>query len=204
MSRGELTERQKEVFEFIKTHVREKGYPPSIREIGVALCFKSTASVHDYIAKLEQKGYIRRSKSKSRSIEVLEANVKHYAAEYVDVPIIGRVAAGAPVLAVENMEGYFPVPVGFLGASDAFMLRVAGDSMIEAGILDGDLILVQRQPFAADGAVVVALLDGSVTVKRYETGENYVRLISENSNYQDIITRKVDILGIVIGLYRQM
>lgn len=204
MKKQAITEKQQLILDFLKEEVREKGYPPAIREICAATGLRSTATVHAHLESLESKGYIRRSPSKNRCIEILDAPSRPVYAEYVDVPIVGKVTAGAPVLASEDTEGYFPIPADVLGNYDAFMLRVRGDSMEGAGIFSGDLILVRRQQEANDGDIVVVLLEDSATVKRYYREENMVRLSSENSAYQDILTRRAVMIGRVIGLYRSL
>lgn len=204
MKKQAITEKQQRILDFVKSEVREKGYPPAIREICSAVGLRSTATVHAHLESLESKGYIRRSPSKNRCIEVLDASAGKFGAEYVDVPIIGKVTAGAPILVVENTEGHFPIPVDFLGNYDAFMLRVRGDSMEGAGIFSDDLILVRRQQEAENGDIVVAMLDDSAAIKRFFIEKNMVRLHSENPNYQDILTRRAVIIGKVIGLYRSM
>lgn len=199
----DLTEKQRLIYNYLKDTIRTKGYPPSVREICSATGLKSTSTVHVHLENLEKKGYIHRESFKNRSIEILEDSFYNFAEETVSIPIIGRVAAGAPVLAIENIEDYFPVPASYLrGHTDVFMLRISGDSMIEAGIHDKDLVFVQKQSYAYDGDIVIALIDESATCKRFFSNGSHVVLKSENSAYQPIVSDHVDVLGKVIGLFR--
>ncbi|MDR1605311.1 MAG: transcriptional repressor LexA [Gracilibacteraceae bacterium] len=200
---SDLTERQQVILDIIRNGVLQKGYPPSVREIALAAGLSSSATVHSHLQTLEQKGYIRRDPSKPRAIEILEADESVFQHRVQHVPVLGRVAAGSPMLAAENIEDTFPVPYDMVGTDAAFILRVNGESMIEAGILDGDLILVRQQSTARSGDVVVALLDGeTATVKRYFRERDSVRLQPENSAMAPIYARNVMILGVVIGLFR--
>ncbi|MDR0433590.1 MAG: transcriptional repressor LexA [Gracilibacteraceae bacterium] len=200
---SDLTKRQEIILNIIKDGVTKKGYPPSVREICAAVGLSSSATVHKHLQTLEQKGYIRRDPTKPRAIEILDADESVYFHRVRHVPILGRVAAGAPVLAEENIEDTFPVPQDMLGADDAFILRVRGESMIEAGILDGDLVLVRPQNTARNGEIVVAMLDEeAVTVKRYFRERDTIRLQPENSSMTPIYSRIVMILGVVTGLFR--
>ncbi len=202
MSREPLTAKQQLLLNFLTNHIRQKGYPPTVREIGQAVGLKSTATVHAYLLALERKGHIRRNPAKNRSIELVQPEGLQ---EVVPVPILGQVTAGNPILAAEDLEGYFPLPVDFLGNYDAFMLKVQGDSMEEAGIYHKDMIVVRKQPHAENGDIVVALLDDAATVKRFfQEPHGVVRLHSENALYNDIYSREVKILGKVIGLFRQI
>ncbi len=200
-----LTPKQQIIYDFIKEEVRH-GVTPSIREIGNAAGLSSTSSVHAQLETLERKGYIRRSKSKNRCIEILEDNFytefRKNDVEYANIPIVGTVTAGMPVLAEENLDGYFPVPVNYLKNNDAFMLRIRGSSMINCGILNNDLVLVNRQDTAENGEIVIALLDDSATCKRFFRENGFVRLQPENDDYQPIIVKEIKILGKVIGLFR--
>ena len=199
----ELSTKQMEVLRFIKGELNKKGYPPSVREICGAVSLKSTSTVHGHLERLEKKGYIRRDPSKPRAIEVLDGdNFMPSRKEMVNVPIIGKVAAGVPILAHENIEDYFPVPVDFLGNQESFMLIVKGDSMINAGILDGDYIIVQKQNTARNGDFVVALINDEATVKTYYKEKDYFRLQPENPYLLPIIVKEVNILGKVIGVFR--
>jgi len=200
-----LSKKQIEVLEFIKKELATKGYPPSVREICEAVNLKSTSTVHGHLEKLEKKGYIRRNPTKPRAIEVLDSNSFIFSKkEIVELPIIGKVTAGQPILAQENIEDTMPVPIDFVGNNDSFILVIKGDSMIDAGILDGDYVIVQKQPYANNGDIVVALLDDEATVKRFYKEKNYFRLQPENPNYEPIITNKLSIIGKVIGVLRKV
>lgn len=200
-----LTPKQQLIYDFIKSEIRHRGITPSIREIGNASGLSSTSSVHAQLETLERKGYILRSKSKNRCIEILEDNFYSDSAldiEYSSIPIVGTVTAGMPILAEENLEGYFPVPVNYLQNNETFMLRVRGNSMINCGILNNDLVLVNQQNTAENGEIVIALLDDSATCKRFYREKDFIRLQPENDDYQPIIVRDIKILGKVIGLFR--
>ncbi len=205
---GELNEREQAVLHVIKDNIRKKGYPPSVREIGLAVGLSSSSTVHSYLKRLEDKGYIRRDPTKPRAIEILDEhlNVQNIRddEDFVDVSLIGQVAAGLPLLAVENVEDTITLPRSFAGYGELFMLRVRGDSMIEAGILEGDLLLVRKQPNAVDGDIVVALLDNEATVKRFFKEKNHIRLQPENKNMTPILVRDVKIIGKVTGLLRRL
>lgn len=209
----ELTKSQQKVYDFIKQEIRRTGMPPSIREIMNATEFHSTSSVHLHLNSLERKGYIERPKAKNRCIRVLEegfynnteeSTPKENETEYTNVPIIGTVSAGLPILANENIDGYFPIPVNFLPNNKTFMLRIRGNSMINAGIFNNDLVLVNQQPVAENNDIVIALLDDSATCKRFFREKDYIRLQPENDDYEPIIVRNVKILGKVIGLFRTL
>ncbi|HHV94821.1 MAG TPA: transcriptional repressor LexA [Firmicutes bacterium] len=204
----ELTERQREVLEFIKERVRRKGYPPSVREIGEAVGLRSSSTVHGHLRRLESKGYIRRDPTKPRAIEIIDdeppAEIPITMKELVSVPIVGSVTAGQPILAVENIEDYVPLPRDFASDGTTFMLRVKGDSMIQVGILDGDYVIVRQQPDATNGDIVVALLEDEATVKRFYREADHIRLQPENPLYEPIITTDVHILGKVIGVLRRI
>ncbi len=196
-----LTKRQEEILNFIKKTVLEKGYPPSVREIGAAVGLNSSATVHSHLNSLESKGLIRRDPTKPRAIEILDDGFQSVV-EAVPVPVVGRVTAGAPILAVENIEEYFPLPRHVVRDQEVFILQVRGDSMIEAGILDGDYVLVRRQSFADNGDIVVALLGDEATVKTFYKEKTHVRLQPENSALSPILTQNVTVLGKVIGVFR--
>ncbi len=197
-----LSDRQLAILNFLKSEIRKKGYPPSIREICANVGPSSTSTVHSHLVALERLGYIRRDPSKNRSIEILDKDPSR-AREFIHVPVLGTVTAGAPILAVENIEETFPIPLDFVNNDTVFMLRIKGDSMIGAGIYNRDLVLVRQQNYAENNDIVVALLDDSVTVKRYFQDKNFVRLQSENPAYTPILSRNVTIVGKVIGLYRK-
>ena len=201
-----LSKRQQDILDFIKSEVQEKGYPPSVREIGEAVGLASSSTVHGHLARLESKGLIRRDPTKPRAIEVisLEQDIPKF--NIVQVPIIGKVTAGQPITAIENIEDYFPLPDRYVAPDEhVFMLEVMGDSMIEAGILDGDLVIVRQQPSANNGDIVVAMTEeDEATVKRFFKENDYIRLQPENSSLEPIIVRNVSILGKVIGVYRNV
>lgn len=199
-----ISERQRKILEYIRSEVATKGYPPSVREIGDAVGLRSSSTVHGHLTKLEELGYIRRDLSKPRAIELLE-NTDTPRMRAIDVPVVGKVTAGAPVLAVENIEEYFPVPKDFVEHDDVFILRIKGDSMIEAGIFDGDYVLVGRQETAKNGDIVVALLDGEeATVKRFYHEGTHIRLQPDNLAMEPLLVEDVLILGKVIGLFRKV
>ncbi|NLJ24777.1 MAG: transcriptional repressor LexA [Firmicutes bacterium] len=202
----ELTERQSQILGFIKQQVREKGYPPSVREIGDAVGLRSSSTVHGHLRRLESKGYIRRDPTKPRAIEVLDDELaeSQIMKDLIAVPVVGNVTAGQPILAVENVEDYFPLPRDFASDEATFMLRIQGDSMIEAGILDGDYVVVRQQPDAINGDIVVVLLEDEATVKRFFREPEHIRLQPENPLYEPIITTNAQILGKVIGVLRRL
>lgn len=202
MAYGKITAKQSEILEYIKKEILKKGYPPSVREICEAVHLKSTSSVHSHLETLEKNGYIRRDPTKPRAIEIMDDTFNLIRREVVNVPIIGSVAAGQPILAAENIENYFPIPTEFVPNQDVFMLRVTGNSMINAGIFDGDKILVRQQSTASNGDMVVALLDDSATVKTYYKEDGHYRLQPENDSMEPIITDEVSVLGVVFGVFR--
>lgn len=197
-----MTPKQAEILKVIKDHLHHKGYPPSVREIGQAVGLSSSSTVHGYLRKLEKKGYLRRDPTKPRAIEVLDPEGE--TVKCINVPLLGRVAAGLPLLAVENKEELFTLPTHFTGTGEFFMLRVQGESMIEAGILNGDMVVVRRQQDANNGDIVVALLEEEATVKRFFKGKDRVRLQPENSAMEPIYANELQILGKVIGLVRKI
>jgi len=202
MAYGKITSKQKEILEFMKNEILSKGYPPAVREICEAVNLKSTSSVHSHLETLEKNGYIRRDPAKPRAIEIVDDNFNLTRREIVNVPIVGTVTAGQPILAVENIESYFPIPMDYMPNQETFMLKVKGESMINAGIFDGDTILVQKQAHAKNGDFVVALIEDSVTVKTFYKEKDYYRLQPENDYMEPIIVPEVEILGKVIGLFR--
>lgn len=204
MSQGKITDKQKEILEYIKETILGKGYPPAVREICEAVHLKSTSSVHSHLETLERNGYIRRDPTKPRTIEILDDDFALTRREVVNVPVIGTVAAGVPILAEENIEDYIPIPVEMLPNKEVFMLKVKGESMIEAGIFDNDKVIVAKQPTAENGDKVVALLDDVATVKTFYKEDGHYRLQPENSSMSPIIVDEVQILGKVIGLFRLM
>lgn len=209
-----INKREKAILKFIEKQIKANGYPPSVREIGQAVGLKSTATVHGYLAALERKGYIKKESQKGRTLKLLkggalenqeEVQKDFYSdREMVNVPIVGKITAGAPILAVENITDTFPIPLDFVGNSESFMLVVRGESMIEAGILDGDYILVRKQKSAINGEIVVALIEDEATVKTFYKETDHIRLQPENSTMEPIIVPNCEILGKVTGVFRKM
>lgn len=202
MAYGRITKKQTEILEYIKSQILNKGYPPSVRDICTAVNLKSTSSVHAHLETLEKNGYIRRDPTKPRAIEIIDDNFNLTRREVVNVPLIGQVAAGQPLLAVENITGYFPIPAEFIPKEEVFMLNVKGESMVNAGIYDGDQIIVKQQSTASNGEIVVALVDDSATVKRFYKENGHIRLHPENDFMEPIIVDSCEIIGKVIGLIR--
>ena len=202
MAQEKITAKQQEILEYIKETILKKGYPPAVREICEAVHLKSTSSVHSHLETLEEKGYIRRAPTKPRTIEIIDDCFNLTRREVVNVPLVGTVAAGVPLLAEENIENYYPIPVELLPNAETFMLNVKGNSMINAGIFDGDQLIVERCSTAYDGEIVVALVDDSATVKRFYKEDGYYRLQPENDEMDPIIVDHLEILGKVIGLFR--
>jgi len=205
----ELTDRQKQIFDHIVQEINKKGYPPSVREIGKAVGLKSPASVHSHLKTLEKLNYIRRDPSKPRAIEILYKNNNNQEnkleKDMLYIPMVGKVTAGVPVLAEENIDDYFPVPAGYLKNSkkDFFMLEVRGDSMIDAGIHDGDLVIAQKQNHAENGEIVIGLIEDEATVKTYYKEKDHIKLQPENDSYEPILGKNIKVLGKVVGLYRK-
>lgn len=202
MANGKISKKQSEILEYIKEQILEKGYPPAVREICEAVHLKSTSSVHAHLETLEKNGYIRRDPTKPRAIEICDDSFQLVRNEMTSIPIIGTVAAGQPILAAENIEGYFPVPVDMVPNAETFILKVKGDSMINAGIFSGDQIFVERTNVARNGDMVVALVDDSATVKTFYKEQGHVRLQPENDTMDPIIVDDCDILGKVFGVFR--
>ncbi len=211
---NELNKREKAILKYIEKQVNEKGYPPSVREIGKGVGLSSTATVHTYLTGLEKKGYIKKENQKGRTLKLLKGGLEgqveikektaYTGKELVDVPVIGKITAGAPILAVENVTDTFPIPIDFVGNNESFMLTVRGESMIEAGILDGDFILVRKQDIARNGEIVVALIGDEATVKTFYKEKDHIRLQPENSTMDPIIVPDCRILGRVCGVFRKM
>ena len=201
MAYGRISDKQKEILEYMKHEILNKGYPPTVRDICEAVHLKSTSSVHSHLETLEKNGYIRRDPTKPRAIEIIDENFNLTRREMVNVPLVGRVAAGEPILATENIESYFPVPAEFMPNAETFMLKVKGESMINVGILDGDQILVERCSCARNGDTVVALVDDSATVKTFYKEANHIRLQPENDTMDPIIVDNCEILGKVFGVF---
>ena len=203
MATGKITAKQEEILKYIKSEILSKGYPPAVREICDAVHLKSTSSVHSHLETLEKNGYIRRDPTKPRAIEITDDDFNLVRREIINVPIIGHIAAGEPIFAEQNIEGYMPLlPEDIPSGSNTFMLNVHGDSMINAGIFDGDRILVREQNHAMNGEIVVALVEDSATVKTFYREDGHFRLQPENDDMEPIILEQVDILGRVVGLYR--
>ena len=202
MANGKISKKQSEILEYIKEQILEKGYPPAVRVICEAVHLKSTSSVHAHLETLEKNGYIRRDPTKPRAIEICDDSFQLVRNEMTSIPIIGTVAAGQPILAAENIEGYFPVPVDMVPNAETFILKVKGDSMINAGIFSGDQIFVERTNVARNGDMVVALVDDSATVKTFYKEQGHVRLQPENDTMDPIIVDDCDILGKVFGVFR--
>ncbi len=212
-----LNKREKAILKFIEKQIKIKGYPPSVREIGKAVDLKSTATVHGYLNQLEEKGYIKKEQQKGRTLKLLKGGALeeqetftpgekevYTQKELVEVPVVGKISAGLPILAVENVTDTFPIPIDFVGNSECFMLTVRGESMIEAGILDGDYILVKKRNTASNGEIVVALIEDEATVKTFYKEKDHIRLQPENSTMQPIIVPDCKILGKVAGVFRKM
>ena len=210
----ELNKREKTILKFIEKQIMTDGYPPSVREIGQAVGLSSTATVHGYLERLEKKGYIKKKDKKGRTLRLLKGSTGetkktsskdfYTQKELVEVPVVGKITAGMPILAVENVTDTFPIPIDFVGNSECFMLTVRGESMIEAGILDGDFILVRKQSDAINGQILVALIEDEATVKTFYKEKNYIRLQPENPTMEPIIVPDCKILGKVIGVFRKM
>ena len=202
MAQGKISKKQLEILEYIKSEILRIGYPPAVREICEAVDLKSTSSVHAHLETLEKNGYIRRDPTKPRAIEIIDDTFNLTRRETTNVPVIGQVAAGEPILAEQNVTDYFPIPVEMLPNVETFMLKVRGDSMINVGIFDGDLVLVAQGSIAYNGDMVVALVEDSATVKTFYKEEGYYRLQPENDDMDPIIVKDVTILGKVIGVFR--
>ena len=204
MAQGKISAKQQEILEYIKSQILERGFPPAVRDICEAVHLKSTSSVHSHLETLEKNGYIRRDPTNPRAIEILDDSFNFTRRELVNVPIVGRVAAGEPLLAEQNIEEYFPIPMDFMPNKQTFMLKVKGESMINAGILDGDYVLVEERKTAHNGEMIVALVDDGATVKRFYKEEGIIRLQPENDTMEPIIVPDCTILGKVIGVFRFM
>ena len=202
MAYGKITDKQREILEYMKKEILNKGYPPTVRDICEAVNLKSTFSVQSHLETLEENGYIRRDPTKPRAIEIIDENFNLTRREMVNVPIVGRVAAGEPILAVENIESYFPIPMEYMPNAESFMLKVKGESMINAGIFDGDNILVQKCDDARNGDMVVALVEDSATVKTFYKEGDHIRLQPENDTMDPIIVPDCQVLGKVFGVFR--
>ena len=197
-----LTPQQQRVLDYISREIEERGYPPSVREICAALGFRSSSTAHRYLAALEEKGYLERAADRPRAMRILDSAGSRVQCRYV--PIIGRIRAGKPLLAEENMEGYFPLPAEFAAGGEYFILRVEGESMSGAGIHDGDFVIVRRQQTVENGEIAALLLGEEATVKRFYREKDYFRLQPENEQFEPILTREVEVLGKVTGLFRRL
>lgn len=202
MAQGKISKKQMEILEYIKSEILRIGYPPAVREICEAVNLRSTSSVHAHLESLEKNGYIRRDPTKPRAIEIIDDTFNLTRREMVNVPMVGHVAAGEPILAEQNITNYFPIPMEFMPNNDTFMLTVRGESMVNVGIYDGDYVLVEKRQTASNGEIVVALVDDSATVKTFYKEEGYYRLQPENDNMDPIIVMNCEILGKVIGVFR--
>ncbi|MEZ3485070.1 MAG: transcriptional repressor LexA [Lachnospiraceae bacterium] len=202
MGKGKISAKQLEILEYIKSQILERGFPPAVRDICEAVHLKSTSSVHSHLETLEKNGYIRRDPTKPRAIEILDDSFNFMRREMVNVPIIGQVAAGEPILAEQNIENYFPVPMEYMPNNQTFILRVRGESMINAGILDGDMVIVEQRSTARNGEMVVALIEDGATVKTFYKEDGVIRLQPENDTMDPIMVTDVQILGKVIGVLR--
>ena len=204
MSTGKISAKQQEILEYIKESILNKGYPPAVREICEAVHLSSTSSVHSHLETLEKNGYIRRDPTKPRTIEICDDSFQMMRREMTSIPVIGRVAAGQPILATENIEGYFPLPVEYVPNADTFILKVKGESMINAGIFDGDIIFVEKTNNVRNGDTVVALIDDSATVKTFYKEAGHIRLQPENDSMEPIIVENCEIIGKVFSVFRLM
>ncbi|MCR5000878.1 MAG: transcriptional repressor LexA [Lachnospiraceae bacterium] len=204
MAYGKITAKQQEILDFIKKKTLERGYPPAVREICEAVKLRSTSSVHAHLETLEKNGYIRRDPSKPRAIEIMDDSFQMVRQEMTSIPIVGQVAAGLPILAEQNINGYFPLPVDIVPNNEVFVLKVKGESMINIGIMDGDQIFVECTETARNGDVVVALIDDSATVKTFYKEEGHIRLQPENDTMDPIIVDNCQIIGKVFGVFRKM
>ena len=203
MTYGRISKKQQEILDYMKNEILNRGFPPSVREICEAVNLKSTSSVHSHLEALEKNGYIRRDATKPRAIEIIDDNFNLVRREVVNVPLVGTVAAGQPILAVENIDAYFPIPAEYMPNEQSFMLTVKGDIMINAGIFDGDNIIVERCSTAQNGEMVVALVDDSATVKTFYKEDGYYRLQPENDSMEPILVHdNLKILGKVFGVFR--
>ena len=202
MSYGKISPKQTEILNYIKSEILNKGYSPTVRDIGLAVNLKSTSSVHAHLETLEKNGYIRRDPTKPRTIQIVDESFNLTRRDMVNVPLVGQVAAGQPLLAVENITGYFPIPAEYLPNEDTFMLNVKGESMVNAGINNGDQIIVAKRNTAENGDIVVALVNDSATVKRFFKEDSHIRLQPENDTMKPIIVDNCEIVGKVVGLIR--
>lgn len=204
MANGKITAKQQEILDYIKEEILKRGYPPAVREICEAVNLKSTSSVHSHLETLEKNGFIRRDPTKPRAIEIVDDSFQQVRTEMVSIPVVGRVAAGTPILAEQNIDSYFPVPANLVPNGESFILNVHGESMINAGIFSGDQIFVHACDTAKNGDMVVALVDDSATVKTFYKESDHIRLQPENDDYDPIIVQDCQILGKVFGVFRMI
>ena len=204
MAKGKITAKQQEILEYIKDCILKKGYPPAVREICEAVHLRSTSSVHEHLETLEKNGYIRKDPTKPRTIEIVDDTFNLTRREIANIPMVGRVAAGEPILAEQNIVDYFPMPADMLPNTETFMLKVRGDSMVNVGIFDGDNVLVASQSTVRNGEIAVCMVDDGATVKRFYKENGHYRLQPENDSMDPIITDHCEVLGKVIGLVRMM
>ncbi len=207
MQKENLSRRQREILRYILTEVRKRGYPPSVREIGKAVGLSSSSTVHAHLSNLERKGYLKRGQALPRAIEILQTEQGGLVPDYknlVSVPLVGRIAAGEPLLAEENIDDYMPLPTDIVGDKTSFMLRVKGSSMINAGILDNDYVVVQKQPDIENGQIAAVLIEDEATIKRFYKERSQIRLQPENPDMQPIITKEAEVLGKVIAVLRRI
>lgn len=194
-------DKQSEIYDYLKQHILAKGYPPSVREICEAVGLKSTSTVHGHLSRLAKKGMIRRDPTKPRAIELIKDTLTKK--EMIDIPVVGKITAGLPILAVENIEDTFSIPLNFIKSNnELFILNVSGESMIDAGIMDGDLAIIEKASFAENGEIVVALIDTEATLKRFFKENDHIRLQPENKTMQPIIVKDCQVIGKLVGLYR--
>lgn len=202
MEKGNISQKQQEILDFLKATILQKGYPPSVRDICIAVNLKSTSSVHAHLETLEKNGYIKRDPAKNRAIEIIDDSFQMVRQEMTSIPIVGNVAAGEPLFAEQNINGYFPLPVEYVPNAETFVLKVRGDSMINVGIFNGDSLFVESCNTARNGDIVVALIDDNATVKTFYKENGHVRLQPENDSMEPIIVDDCQILGKVFGVFR--
>lgn len=199
---GKISDKQQEILEYIKSQIIERGFPPSVRDICTAVHLKSTSSVHSHLETLEKNGYIKRDPTKPRAIEILDDSFNMIRSEMVSIPVVGQVAAGEPILAEQNIEEYIPFPAEYITKNQAYLLRVQGESMVNAGILNGDMVLVEACKMAHNGEIIVAMIEDGATVKRFYKEDGHIRLQPENDALDPIIVKDCAILGRVRGVFR--
>lgn len=204
MRNGNISQKQQDILDYIKDEILKRGYPPAVREICEAVSLKSTSSVHAHLETLEKYGYIRRDSSKQRAIEICDDSFQMIRREMTNIPVVGQVAAGQPILAQENIDSYFPLPMEYVPNAEVFVLKVKGDSMINVGIFDGDQIFVEKTPVVRNGEIAVCMIDDSATVKTFYKEANHIRLMPENDSMEPIIVDNCEVVGRVFGVLRLM